>query len=300
MTLEITTADTPITIDTLSTLIYGQPGNGKTSLAFSSSNPVLLDFDGGAHRSAFRRDTVRVSAWGDIANMTPEDLDGYDTVVIDTVGRALDMLTLAIQEDNKKLRTRAGGLTLQGWGELKAAFAQWIKSVRLMGKDVVMIAHDREEKRGDDTVLRADIQGGSYAEVFKLADGVGYLTINSEGKRVLDFSPSAYHSGKNPAGIDVVEVPNLNAQPNFYGELMQRIKDELGSISEESQEAAKEVAKWRDKIEKVENAEGMNKVLAKVNKIDVLAITRQVKMLMKHRCDKLELTFDDGQFVDPK
>ena len=31
----------------LSALIYGQPGMGKTTLALSSPQPLLLDFDGG-------------------------------------------------------------------------------------------------------------------------------------------------------------------------------------------------------------------------------------------------------------
>ena len=34
----------------LSALIYGQPGMGKTTLALSSPQPLLLDFDGGVHR----------------------------------------------------------------------------------------------------------------------------------------------------------------------------------------------------------------------------------------------------------
>ena len=32
---------------TLSALIYGQPGMGKTTLALSAPLPLLLDFDGG-------------------------------------------------------------------------------------------------------------------------------------------------------------------------------------------------------------------------------------------------------------
>lgn len=47
----------------LSALIYGQPGMGKTTLALSSPQPLLLDFDGGVHRvnAAHRVDTVQIS-----------------------------------------------------------------------------------------------------------------------------------------------------------------------------------------------------------------------------------------------
>jgi replication-associated recombination protein RarA len=34
-------------------LIYGDPGIGKTTLANTAPNPLLLDFDRGAHRSSF-------------------------------------------------------------------------------------------------------------------------------------------------------------------------------------------------------------------------------------------------------
>ena len=47
---------------TLSALIYGQPGMGKTTLALSAPNPVLFDYDGGIHRvnAAHRVPTVQL------------------------------------------------------------------------------------------------------------------------------------------------------------------------------------------------------------------------------------------------
>lgn len=50
---------------TLSALIYGQPGMGKTTLALSAPNPVLFDYDGGIHRvnAAHRVPTVQITSW---------------------------------------------------------------------------------------------------------------------------------------------------------------------------------------------------------------------------------------------
>ena len=47
-------------------LIFGQPGIGKTSLAYSAADPLVLDFDQGAHRAANRRDTLAISGRGPI------------------------------------------------------------------------------------------------------------------------------------------------------------------------------------------------------------------------------------------
>ena len=49
---------------TISALIYGQPGIGKTTLALSAPNAVLFDYDGGVHRvnAAHRGATVEINS----------------------------------------------------------------------------------------------------------------------------------------------------------------------------------------------------------------------------------------------
>ena len=43
--LRIVRATEPIPVDHPVLLLFGQPGIGKTSLAFSAKRPLLLDFD---------------------------------------------------------------------------------------------------------------------------------------------------------------------------------------------------------------------------------------------------------------
>src|SRR5690606_12335554 len=115
--------------------IYGAPGLGKTSLAFTADTPLLLDFDQGAHRAANRKDIVQVRAWGDVTSITEDDLAPFNTIIVDTAGRALDALTADIIRRNPKLG-RGGALTLQGYGALKAEFIAWLKLLNGFGKDV--------------------------------------------------------------------------------------------------------------------------------------------------------------------
>src|SRR6185312_8308066 len=169
MSLKITKAADPISVERLNLCIYAQPGIGKTSLAFTADAPLLLDFDQGAHRAANRKDTVRVASWGDVANMTADDLAPYKTLIIDTAGRALDALTADIIRRNPKAG-RGGALTLQGYGTLKSEFVAWLKMVNGFGMDVVLIAHMDEQRNGDEIIERLDVQGGSKGEIYKAAD----------------------------------------------------------------------------------------------------------------------------------
>jgi len=52
MALKIVSAADPIEVTQLRMMIYGQPGAWKSSVAFTADKPLMLDFDGGAQRSA--------------------------------------------------------------------------------------------------------------------------------------------------------------------------------------------------------------------------------------------------------
>lgn len=288
----------PITVERLRVLIYGQPGTGKTSLAFSCSNPLLLDFDEGAHRSAFRQDSVPIASWGEVGQITAEDLEPYDTVIIDTVGRALDFLAAYIKANDPKMGNRAGALTLQGYGALKAGFASWLSTLASLGKDVVLIAHDKEDKRGDDMIVRPDIQGGSYNELFKLADAVGYLSIVNK-RRVIDFNPTEAYVGKNPAGTAPMQIPDLSTSPQWFAEFIQSAKDSIGAISAESQKLAERVADYRAKLDEITDAEGMNALLGSVGG-EPRAVSAPIKKLMHDKLPAIAVVFDQeqGAFID--
>jgi hypothetical protein len=147
MAIRVTRSDEAIKVETVCFTIYSQPGLGKTSLAFTASKPLLLDFDKGAHRAVDRKDTVQVSDWRDVAGITAADVAAYDTIIIDTVGKALDVLAQDIIRGNSRL-SHGGALSQQGWGQLGVRFSAFLKMLRSFGKDVILIAHMDEQKDG--------------------------------------------------------------------------------------------------------------------------------------------------------
>ncbi len=230
MALKILASNEPITVNRIITTLYGQPGVGKSSLFFTADKPILFDFDTGAHRAANRGDTVQVASWEDVSSVTTNDLAPYSTVGVDTVGRALDMLAVDLMRRDPKLG-RAGALSQQGWGRLKAEFQGWLRTIRDSGKDIVLIAHGSEKINGDETIERLDISGGTKDEVYKLADAMGRIAIR-EGKRTLDFDPTESAFGKNPAQLPRMVIPHPSADSTFLANVIQQTKDALNAMSE--------------------------------------------------------------------
>lgn len=266
MALKITKATDTIEVKNLTVCIYAAPGIGKSTLAFTADSPLLIDFDQGAYRAGNRGDVVQVSSWSDVASITAEDLKPYKTLVVDTAGRALDALTAAIIADNPKMG-RGGALTLQGFGELKARFIAWTKMIRSFGLDVVLISHADEQRSGDEIIERLDIQGGSKNEIYKAADVMGRLYL-SQGKRILNFSPTDTAFGKNPAQLPPLEVPHYAENPQFLAGVIAQIKAELNKQSESQKEVARMLADWKAKIDEAKTADDFSALIPQTQELD--------------------------------
>lgn len=297
MPLKITRAADPITVDRLNLVLYAAPGLGKTSIAFTADAPLLLDFDGGSYRAANRKDVVRVGQWSDAASITAEDLAPYKTVIIDTAGRALDLLSVdIIRADPKK--GNGGALTLQGYGILKARFGSFLTLLNSFGKDVVLVAHMEEKQRGDDIIERLDVQGGSKAEIYKSADAMGRLVIDN-GQRWLRFSPTDAAFGKNPGQLEPLPVPHFTSPDfdGFLGRVIQQTKDRLNALTEEQQQAAAEQEWFRTTLPTVAVADEVNGLLDRAR-----AAGDACKIMLHKRATELGLTFDKaaGVYVAPK
>jgi hypothetical protein len=298
--LKITKASDPIPVTTITLCAYSVPGIGKTSLGYTADRPLLLDFDKGAHRSKNRRDTVRIETWTDVAAITDDDLKPFGTVVVDTAGRALDVLTAHILKNNPKAGNRAGGLSLQGYGELKSIFTSWLKFVRSFGLDVVLLSHSEEQKDGDDMKERLDIQGGSKSEICKASDSMARLYLHN-GKRTLNFSPTDTAFGKNPANLPPLEVPNFAETPDFLASVIARTKASLNELSAEQTEVAGLLAAWKEKVDAAVTAADFNALMPLGKDLDERIRDNAKRVLVKAARDK-EILFDvkAGGFVGGK
>ena len=291
MALKITPASEPIPVTRITMALYGDPGVGKTTLAFTAERPLLFDFDNGAHRAANRQDVVRVASWADVDGVSVADLAPYATVVVDTAGRMLDALSADIIASDAKLG-RGGVLSQQGWGRLKQRFTAWLKMLNQSGKDVILIAHGTEKMDGETVNARLDVQGGSKDEIYKSVDAMGRVYIRA-GKRVLCFDPTESAFGKNPGQFGLLEIP-APITPDFLATVIADTKAALNTQTEAMREAMQQQAEWREAIDLLTSADDFNGKLE--------AIKQQpspIKKLFADAATAKGLDFDKkaGQYV---
>jgi hypothetical protein len=263
--LKIIKAEEPVLVERINMCIYAQPGVGKTTLAQTAEDPLTLDFDKGIYRAPNRKDHTPVTSWSDVMSLGADDLAPYKTVVIDTAGRALDFLSADIIKNNPKAGRGDGSLTLQGFGTLKGRFATWLKTMNTYGKDVILIAHMDEQRSGDEVIERLDVQGSSKGEIYKSVDAMGRIFIRDK-KRVLDFSPRENAFGKNPANLEVLEIPNVGANNYFLAGVIELIKSRMNEMSAEQQSVQKLIAEWSDAIGDMSEVEDFNRNLDGIKK----------------------------------
>ena len=290
---------------TIKALVYGQPGLGKSTLALSTPNPVLFDFDGGIQRvnGAFQCPTLQVQNWNEVLQALQEletQSNDFMTIVIDTAGKMLDyMSTYIIQQDNR-LGKRDGSLTLQGFGARKIMFINFLKRVSMMGKHVIFVAHEREEKDGDIRIVRPEIGGSSAGDLIKELDLVGYMQAIGN-KRTISWTPQEKFYAKNTCNLPPMqEIPVIiDAQGKIIGhnDFMSNIFENYDSYLKQESNTRKEYDELISEIEGevacISDAEQANSyVLSMKDKKQIWDSNAHAKSLITDRCKELGLKFN--------
>jgi hypothetical protein len=285
--INITKSTDPIEVKTLCLTIYSQPGLGKTSLAFSASRPLLLDFDNGAHRAINRSDVVRVTEWSEVAGIKAADVADYDTIVIDTAGKALDVLAQDVIKSDSRL-AYGGALNQQGWGKLGVRFSAFLRLIRGFGKDVILIAHMDEQKDGDAIKERLKVPGGSKDVILTDSDVIARISIFNK-ERHLVFSPTETSFGKDPAGLLSMPIPDAKS-PAFktcMADVITAVKEKLNALSDDQLAHKVNVDWFAQTLPNIKTPEELNQLLGRAKQVG-----KDVQRMVVARAVELQLEYD--------
>lgn len=290
---------------TIKALVYGQPGLGKSTLALSTPNPVLFDFDGGVQRvnGAFQCATLPVSCWDEVLLGLDElenEPNDFKTIVIDTAGKMLDFMSDYIIKQDPKMSMRDGSLSLKGYGARKVMFVNFLRRVSKMGKNVIFVAHEREEKDGELRIVRPEIGGSSQGDLIKELDLVGYMqAIGSD--RTISWTPQEKFYAKNTCNLPPMQkipviidpqgkiIGNNNFLSNIFANYSAYLEQEA-LVRKEYDALLKEI---EGEVASIEDAEMANAFVESMkSKKQIWDSNAHAKNFITSRCRELGLVYN--------
>ena len=285
-------------------IVSGLPGTGKTTLALSAPDVLLIDTDEGLARvnPAHRKDASVCKTYEEIlADIKAAD-GTYKTIVIDTCGALIEYMKDWAMRTDPKASKNNGGFSLQGYGVIKQEFLRLSAELRKKF-NVIFLFHENMTKNGDEgTFYELVVEGSTRTLVYQPADLAAHLFIMN-GKRYLGFTPTEQYSAKSAYGIKgLVEVPELkDGDPNdFLTKLFARVRENLAKESKElapQKDTYAEAMKEARNICEAVNAPDDVALAAKAIGMIPHALTseKEAKAMLKARIAELGIVWDKAE-----
>ena len=280
--------------------IVGVPGIGKTTLALSAPNPLLLDTDNGIHRvqSEYRADCVQVKSYQDILDVLEEDLSDYKTIVIDTLGELVNFMLKYFADKDKSLITRGGTYNIKIWGLVKTEFENLKLKLQLLNKHLIFVSHAKEERDGENKIYRMNVAGSTPDILNGVLDFLGFCEVVGK-TRSISFTPSARFYAKNSIELnDYLEIPQLKTGDKNDFLTKEVIEPTIAKRKQESEALKINEEKLQQGRYLIEQATEPNAVLTAFKEMDLSIYNK--KVLFNELSEKFNnYKFDSkkGEFV---
>ncbi len=233
-------------------LIAGYPGIGKTTLGLSAPNPLLIDVDFGINRTmaSVRKDYIQPESYEELLNDLKGDLSEYETIVIDTGGKLLDLMKAYVIKNDIKNAKKDGTLSLQGYGAVGREFTRFMNYIYFeLRKHCVIIFHAVEEKQDEETKLRILVEGSTKNTVWQNVELGGFIEMRGD-KKTIGFNNCERYFAKSSFGIKGSHIiPELegNVPNDFLTRLFEQANKNIQEESKIFEEERKEYQAVMDK-----------------------------------------------------
>lgn len=288
-----------------SAILYGSPGIGKTTLACSAPDPVLIDFDHGVSRvrAQHRVPTIISDTYEDVWNdVNGPDMKDFQTVIIDTGGSFVTYLKDWAFRTKPDAKTKSGQPNnLKVFGHVKsefASFTDYLKNVK--NKNVIYVFHSNEQTDKDGyPTQRLLCEGAVRNTVWNSCDFGGYVQMLGN-QRTICFTPEQEFFAKGTHGIvGRIPVPELGPEANndFMTKLFQRaqenIKAENEAFAQVKEQYEQAIAEGTAIIDMISDAESANEAMPEFKSIThALTSSKELGIAWKNKIKSLGLVFD--------
>jgi hypothetical protein len=270
-----------------SCIIYGSPGVGKTTLALSAPDPLLLDFDRGVSRvkAEHRKPTSVCATYEEVlADINSPEMKDFQTIVIDTGGSFITFLKDWAMRTKQGARQKNGEFnSMKGYGFVKNEFQRFTEDIKTrLNKNVIYVFHSVEgaDKDGN-PIQRLMCEGSTKNTVWTPCDFGGYVQMVGD-ERFICFTPEQEYFAKGCHGIDGKRrIPVLKSgEPNLF---MSRLFDEArANIAREAEASAAVNAAYHGVMDEVQtildhvsDIDGLNYALSELPNLPHVKTSRK-------------------------
>ena len=284
-------------------IISGLPGTGKTTLALSAPDVLLIDTDKGMARvnPAHRKDASICATYEEVLADLKAAEGQYKTIVIDTCGKLIDYMkdwVVRHPEMFPKGAKTSGGISLQGFGFVKQEFIRL--SDELAQKfNVIYLFHETLTKQDEGVFYELLVEGAARTVVWQPADLGAHLFIMN-GKRYLGFTPTEQYTAKAAYGIKgLVEVPELKDgdSNDFLTKLFAKVRDNLSkesaSLGPQKEKYAAAMTMAKVICSDVNSPEDVAEAAKAIKALDhALTSEKEATAMLKARLSELGIVWD--------
>lgn len=290
-----------------SMILYGSPGVGKTTLALSAPDPVLIDFDRGMSRvkAQHRKPAIFCNTYEDVlTDLESPEMKDFQTIVVDTGGSFITYLQdWAMRSNPSQNRQKNGAISLKGFGAVKAEFVRFTNYVKdTLNKNLIYVFHSQEQTDKDgNSQQRLMCEGAAKNIVWTPCDFGGYVQMIGNN-RVVCFSPEQEYFAKGCHGITgQIAVPELGPtdENNFISRIFDKAKaniaaeaDAYAPVKEQYDRVMETVRKMIDTVTDVESA---NKVSADIQALQHASTSKtESSKMLKDKAKSLGLKYSNS------
>lgn len=290
---------------TIKGLILGNTNSGKTTLALSAPEPILIDFENGLTRVSKQWQTISMQCkhFSNFLDfLSSKEIKQFKTIVIDPLGEMAEQIKAYVIGKDPKLA--------KDGRKLYPAIANEFKNVwtilKNKGLSIIFVSHSDEIIKENVESLKIRCEGNTIKNF--LPTQMDFVAIlkredeNNRTKRFLNFEANeTFTFAKRWKELEgVIEVPTNTTENKFLTNVIWKSWEEKNQKEEEAnQNYDSLIEELKNKIGNISNIEELNLYYSSIYKShnEIWSSHKMEESFLMEKIKKLDCSFDKKEKV---